>query len=117
MVDSTTLPSDSTAAEIPETMLAAVYRRRGELSLESVPTPRASPSEILVKVQSCGVCGTDLKKIEYDLQPGPRIFGHETAGIVVETGCEVEAWRPGDRVALFHHISCGACFYCDRGLD
>jgi L-iditol 2-dehydrogenase len=57
-----------------------------------------------------------LKKIEYDLLPPPRIYGHETAGQVVQVGDGVAQFQPGDRVALFHHIPCFDCFYCARKL-
>ena len=48
--------------------------------------PQIGAGELLVRVEACGICHTDLKKIEYDLLPGPRIFGHETAGTVVAAG-------------------------------
>ncbi len=56
-----------------------------------VPVPEISEGEILVRVHACGVCGTDLKKIEYGLVPPPRIFGHEFAGTVVEDGIQGNA--------------------------
>jgi L-iditol 2-dehydrogenase len=97
-------------------MRAAVYRGKGTITVESVPTPRPGPGEILVRVEACGICHTDLKKVEHGLLPPPRIFGHETAGIVAEVGEGVEAFRPGDAVAVFHHIPCQQCFYCRRKL-
>jgi len=63
-------------------------------------------------VEACGICHTDLKKIQYNLLPPPRIFGHETAGVVAAAGREVSGFAPGDRVCLFHHIPCLKCFYC-----
>ena len=86
------------------------------MSVEEVPTPRAGPGEILVRVESCGICHTDLKKVEHDLLPPPRIFGHETAGVVAEAGEGACGFAPGDRVAVFHHIPCSECFYCRRRL-
>jgi L-iditol 2-dehydrogenase len=62
------------------------------------------------------VCHTDLKKIEYDLLTPPRIYGHETAGVVAAVGGKVTKYQPGDRVIVFHHIPCGSCFYCQRKL-
>lgn len=99
---------------VPETMMAAVYTGRSTVSVEPAPTPRIGRGEILVRVEACGICHTDLKKIEYDLLPPPRIYGHETAGVVVETGAGVENFAPGDRVVVFHHIPCMHCFYCRR---
>jgi L-iditol 2-dehydrogenase len=99
---------------IPAVMRAAVYRGRGEIRVEQVLTPEAGPGELLVRVESCGVCHTDLKKIEHDLLAPPRIYGHETAGTVVRVGSGVNRFEPGDRVAVFHHIPCMDCFYCRR---
>jgi L-iditol 2-dehydrogenase len=95
-------------------MKAAVYRGRGKVVVESVPVPEIGPGEVLVRVAACGVCHTDLKKVEYGLQPPPRIYGHEMAGTIVAMGKGVRKWRVGDRVAVFHHIPCGKCFYCER---
>jgi len=95
-------------------MMAALYTGRSQVSVESTPTPQIGRGEILVRVEACGICHTDLKKIEYDLLPPPRIYGHEIAGVVAETGAGVENYAPGDRVVVFHHIPCMHCFYCRR---
>lgn len=100
----------------PAAMKAAVYQGRGAVSVESLPTPEIGPGELLVRVESCGICHTDLKKIEYDLLPAPRIYGHETAGMVAAVGEGVTAFQVGDRVVAFHHIPCLDCFYCARKL-
>jgi len=67
---------------------------------------------MLVRVHSCGVCGTDLKKISTGSHSSPRIFGHETSGMVAAVGDGVRDYKPGDRVMIFHHIPCRECFYC-----
>jgi len=95
-------------------MSAAVYRGQSVVSVDDIPTPEIGDGEILVRVEACGICHTDLKKIEYDLLPPPRIYGHETAGVVVRTGSGVRNFAVGDRVVVFHHIPCGTCFYCQR---
>ncbi|MCS6952258.1 MAG: zinc-dependent dehydrogenase [Bryobacterales bacterium] len=97
-------------------MRAAVYVGRGAVRVQEVPTPEPSPGEVLVRVEACGICHTDLKKIAQDLLPAPRIFGHETAGVVVQTGAGVRQFAPGDRVVVFHHVPCLDCFYCRRKL-
>jgi len=99
---------------IPATMQAAVYRGINDVRLESVPVPSIGPREMLVRVHSCGVCGTDLKKISTGSHSAPRIFGHETSGVVAAVGTEVTQYRPGDRVMVFHHIPCRECFYCQN---
>ncbi|HEX7361965.1 MAG TPA: alcohol dehydrogenase catalytic domain-containing protein [Bryobacteraceae bacterium] len=101
---------------LPRRMNAAVYAGSGRVRVESVDVPVIGPEEILVRVEACGICHTDLKKIEHDLLPPPRIYGHETAGVVAATGARVTGYVPGDRVVVFHHIPCGHCFYCDRRL-
>lgn len=97
-------------------MRAAVYQGSSSVVVDNVPVPAIGPGELLVRVETCGICHTDLKKIKYDLLPGPRIYGHETAGEVVAVGDGVTAFQPGDRVIAFHHIPCGECFYCERKL-
>jgi L-iditol 2-dehydrogenase len=97
---------------IPTTMLAAVYRGVNDVRLETVPFPAIGPGEILLRVHTCGVCGTDLKKIATGSHSAPRIFGHETSGIVAAIGSDVTKFDPGDRVVVFHHIPCRECYYC-----
>lgn len=97
---------------IPSTMLAAVYRGVNDVRLETVPVPEIGLGEILVKVHTCGICGTDLKKIATGSHSAPRIFGHETSGTVAAVGASVRQFTPGDRVMVFHHIPCGECYYC-----
>jgi L-iditol 2-dehydrogenase len=96
----------------PATMQAAVYRGVDDVRLETVPTPQIGPGEILVRVHTCGICGTDLKKIATGSHSAPRIFGHETTGVVAEVGEGVTNFRRGDRVMVFHHIPCRDCYYC-----
>src|SRR6266513_6544727 len=93
-------------------MRAVVYRGVNDLRLETVPVPRIRADELLVKVAACGVCPTDIKKIQYGTMPPPRIFGHETAGTVVKVGARVRKFRLGDRVALHHHVPCLDCHAC-----
>src|ERR1044071_6110845 len=93
-------------------MRAVVYRGPNDLRLEIVPVPRISSQELLVKVTVCGVCPTDIKKIQYGTVPPPRIFGHETAGIIVRCGVGVRGFQVGDRVALHHHVPCLKCHAC-----
>jgi len=95
-------------------MHAAVYRGQSVINVEEIATPSIGPGEILIRVEACGICHTDLKKIEYNLLTPPRVYGHETAGVVVATGTGVTKFQPGDRVVAFHHIPCMQCFYCLR---
>jgi L-iditol 2-dehydrogenase len=86
------------------------------IHVEEIPTPEIGSGEILIRVEACGICHTDLKKIEYNLLTPPRVYGHETAGVVAAVGSRVTRFRPGDRVVAFHHIPCLECFYCRRKI-
>jgi L-iditol 2-dehydrogenase len=98
--------------KIPATMMAALYRGKEDVRLETVQVPEIGPGELLLRVHSCGICGTDLKKIATGSHSAPRIFGHETSGVVAAVGSTVTKFEPGDRVVVFHHIPCRDCFYC-----
>jgi L-iditol 2-dehydrogenase len=104
--------SPSAVQAVPATMQAAVYRAKGEVRVETVPVPEIGPGELLIRVHTCGICGTDLKKISTGSHSAPRIFGHETAGTVAVIGPGVAQFQVGDRVMAFHHIPCGECYYC-----
>jgi len=101
-----------TEHSIPTVMRAAVYRGVNEVRVESVPVPKIGPGELLVRVHTCGICGTDLKKIASGSHAAPRIFGHETSGVVAAAGEGVTRFKAGDRVVVFHHIPCRECYYC-----
>jgi L-iditol 2-dehydrogenase len=111
-----TAVSEDAITEVPLNMRAAVYRGHSVVSVDEVSTPAIGDGEILIRVEACGVCHTDLKKIEYDLLTPPRIYGHETAGVIAAVGSKVTKYLQGDRVIVFHHIPCGNCFYCERKL-
>jgi L-iditol 2-dehydrogenase len=114
-----------TAVAIPTTMRAAVYCGIDDVRVETVPVPvdadgtsgAGSPlgaGEVLVRIDTCGICGTDLKKIHSGSHSAPRIFGHEMAGTVAMVGAGVEGFAVGDRVMAYHHIPCGHCYYCRK---
>ena len=107
-----TAKTEKRADKVPSTMQAAVYRGINEVRVEEVPVPTIGPGEILLRVHTCGICGTDLKKIHTGSHSAPRIFGHETSGMVAAVGEGISNFLPGDRVVVFHHIPCGNCYYC-----
>jgi len=100
--------------KIPSTMRAAVYRGVNDIRMETVPVPSIGPGELLVKIATCGICGTDLKKVHTGSHSAPRIFGHEMAGTIVKVGEGVNSYAVGERVMVFHHVPCGECFYCRK---
>jgi L-iditol 2-dehydrogenase len=97
-------------------MRAGVYRGKGRVVVEAVPVPAIQEGEVLFRVAVCGICGTDIKKIQHGFLAPPQILGHELAGTVVKIGEGVTKFNPGDRVVSFHHIPCGSCFYCEQKL-
>src|ERR1700757_2616623 len=99
---------------VPGTMRAAVYRGVNDVRIETIPMPEIGPGEVLVKIHTCGICGTDLKKIHTGSHDAPRVFGHEMAGTIAKLGKGVSGFAVGDRVMAYHHIPCGECYYCHK---
>jgi L-iditol 2-dehydrogenase len=95
-------------------MRAAVYRGVDDVRVETIPVPEIGPGEVLVKIHTCGICGTDLKKIHTGSHDAPRVFGHEMSGTIAKVGAGVTGFQVGDRVMAYHHIPCGECFYCRK---
>lgn len=108
-------PERVAESRIPSTMRAVVYRGINDMRIETVPVPQIGPGELLVKIATCGICGTDLKKIHTGSHSAPRIFGHEMAGVIVAVGEGVSEYGVGDRVMVFHHVPCDECYYCRKG--
>ena len=99
---------------LPQTMRAAIYCAPDDVRTETVPVPQIGRGEVLVRIDTCGICGTDLKKIHTGSHSAPRVFGHEMAGTIAAVGEGVRGFAVGDRVMAFHHIPCGECFYCRK---
>jgi L-iditol 2-dehydrogenase len=95
-------------------MQAAVYRAVDDVQTEEIAVPEIGAGEVLVRIDTCGICGTDLKKIHTGSHAAPRVFGHEMAGTIAAVGVGVRGFAVGDRVMAFHHIPCGHCFYCRK---
>jgi L-iditol 2-dehydrogenase len=112
MASAATSLSNRLEAVVPSTMKAAVYRGPNDVRIETVPVPKIGAGEVLIRVHTCGICGTDLKKISTGSHSAPRIFGHETSGLIAAVGSGVRNFAIGDRVMVFHHIPCGDCYYC-----
>ena len=106
--------ADAVTETIPATMLAAVYRDVNEVRTEEIPVPDIGAGEVLLRVDTCGICGTDLKKIHTGSHAAPRVFGHEMAGTVVAVGAGVTKFAVGDRAMSFHHVPCGVCYFCRK---
>ena len=95
-------------------MRVAMYYNNRDVRLEELPKPKIGPGEILVKVISSGICGSDVLEW-YRIKKAPRVLGHEIAGEIVEVGKGVEEYKVGERVFVSHHIPCNTCHYCLNG--
>lgn len=100
-------------------MLAAVFEGEGQLSIREVPVPRiTTPQDVLIKVEICGICGTDIRFLAVPpiLRAAPGvILGHEHIGEIIEVGTAVTQFSPGDRVAVIPDVPCGHCRLCVEG--
>ncbi|MDR0719162.1 MAG: zinc-dependent dehydrogenase [Treponema sp.] len=99
-------------------MKAAVYLDKDKMEIQEVPTPALDAGSVLVKVEACAVCGSDIRIFHHGnsrVKP-PQILGHEAAGEVVETGADVTRFKKGDRVAIGADVPCGECSFCEAGI-
>lgn len=99
-------------------MKAIVYHAPKDIRVDDLPDPTCGDDELLVDVDACAVCGTDLKTFNHG---NPRItppltMGHEFTGVIAEVGAKaVGGFAVGERIVMATSISCGKCFYCARG--
>ena len=100
-------------------MKAARFYAQGDIRVEDIPVPEASPGEVLVRVRMCGICGSDLRTLQHGSSGGryrtPRTLGHEFSGVVEAIGDGLAGFHPGDRVAAAPASACGACEPCRHG--
>lgn len=99
-------------------MKAAVLEALEKLVVREVPTPEVDDDSVLVRVEACAVCGSDIRIYRHGnprVTP-PAIMGHESAGEVVAVGKNVKKFQVGDRVAMGGDVPCGACAYCEAGI-
>ncbi|WP_162523582.1 zinc-dependent dehydrogenase [Calorimonas adulescens] len=100
-------------------MKALVFKGINEMSVMDVPKPEIAENEILIKVDSCSICGTDVRtyKSGHTRIKGERILGHEFSGTVAEVGKDISGYNIGDRVIVVPGIPCGKCYYCQHGMQ
>lgn len=97
-------------------MKALIFHEPGRISVERRPEPQPGPQDILLRVSAASICHSDIRVYRGEKKARPGVIpGHETAGIVAAVGREVEAFRPGDRVAVCPILADGRCFYCLQG--
>jgi threonine dehydrogenase-like Zn-dependent dehydrogenase len=99
-------------------MRALVFRDVGRIELSEIPVPKVTqPDDVLVKVKTAGVCGSDLKILAGKLPYKPNtVLGHELCGEVVAVGTYVRHVKTGDRVAVDSNTRCGSCSFCQMGI-
>jgi L-iditol 2-dehydrogenase len=95
-------------------MKAAMYYGPKDIRIEELPKPEIEDEEALVKMEACGICGSDLMDW-YLKSRAPLVLGHEPAGIIIEKGVKVKRFEVGDRVFVHHHVACLKCHYCQHG--
>lgn len=99
-------------------MKAAVLEELEKLVVKKVDKPKCGRDEVLLKVEACAVCGSDIRIYHYGnprVLP-PTVIGHEVSGVVVEKGPDIERVKPGDRVAIGADVPCGRCYWCRNGM-
>ncbi len=99
-------------------MKAAVLEELNRMTVKDIPKPVCGPRDALLKVESCAVCGSDIRIFHFgnDRVKVPAVIGHELAGEVVQAGEEVTRVKVGDRVALGADVPCGKCYWCQNGM-
>jgi L-iditol 2-dehydrogenase len=95
-------------------MKVSIWHNNKDIKIEEIPTPKPGPKEMLVKVHSCGICGSDIVEW-YRLPRAPLVQGHEIGAEVVEVGKSIKNYRPGDRVMIAPKVPCLNCNYCKNG--
>mgnify|MGYP001045791421 CR=1 FL=1 len=100
-------------------MKAAVFEGIGKIVVKEVNIHKCEDDGILVKVEACGICGSDIRNYHSGLKIDikEQIMGHEIAGIIEEVGGKIKKFRIGDKVAIAPDVGCGECYYCKRGFS
>ncbi len=97
-------------------MKAAFLKGRMDIEVRDIPRPLLPPGGLVIKVDSTGLCGSDINRIRYTTSTENRVIGHEIAGTVVEIDPVVTQFMVGDRVVVGHvHVPCMHCIYCRKG--
>ena len=96
-------------------MLCVTYDKKQKLKLSEFATPQIQEDEALLKIDVCGVCGSDLVKIKNGLVPEGTVLGHEIVGTIVQIGSHIRKWSTSQKVVVAHHVPCLNCYFCKSG--
>jgi L-iditol 2-dehydrogenase len=95
-------------------MLAVEYHANDDVRVVDLPIPEIGPGELLVQMQACGLCASDV--MEWYMRPRAPLYpGHEPVGVIAAVGEGVTRFKPGQRVFVHHHVPCMVCHFCQRG--
>jgi len=95
-------------------MRVARWYNNRDVRIEEMPVPQINAGELLVRVEACGICGSDVMEW-YRIDRAPLVLGHEIGGQIVKVGEWVERYQEGDRISAAHHVPCNTCHYCLSG--
>ncbi len=95
-------------------MRVLMYYNNNDVRVEEMPVPKIGAGELLVKVFTSGICGSDVMEW-YRIKKAPRVLGHEIAGEIIKVGEGVDRYKEGDRIFVSHHVPCNTCSYCLNG--
>ncbi len=97
-------------------MKVGMYYNNRDVRVEEMPIPNIGDRDILIKVNVCGICGSDILEW-YRIKKAPLVLGHELSGEVIQVGKDIKKFKPGDRVFSTHHVPCNECCYCLTGHE
>ncbi|WP_235907303.1 zinc-dependent dehydrogenase [Niallia circulans] len=96
-------------------MKVASFYNKNKINYEDRQIPSIEKDEVLIKMEYCGLCGTDIHKVLDEKVAQQTVLGHEVAGTIVKVGANIKDYQIGDRVFVAHHVPCFTCHYCKRG--
>lgn len=96
-------------------MKVAAFYNKEQINYEDRQIPPIGEEEVLVRMEFCGLCGTDIHKVIDEMVPPETVLGHEVSGKIVKVGAKIKDYKVGDRVFVAHHVPCFTCHYCKRG--
>jgi L-iditol 2-dehydrogenase len=96
-------------------MKAVSVKSKELVSINELTSPKLEEGDVLVKMRTCGLCGSDLEKVYGQYGMSSAKLGHEPSGEIINVGNSVKDFSPGDRVFIHHHVACYSCYFCLHG--
>ena len=97
-------------------MKVGMYYNNSDVRMQEIPVPEIGPGEMLVKINACGICGSDIMEW-YRIKRAPLVLGHELTAEVIQIGKDIKNFKKGDRIFSTHHVPCNECHYCLTGHE